>query len=64
MADKKKDEKKAEITQPKDVNAQIYDEYAHGRIINEIAEERGLDSKEVLAIIQAVQQAQAKKGKE
>lgn len=59
MADKKKDEKKAAA--PKDDNATIYEEYVHGKTMNDIAEERGLDSKDVMAIIQDIQ-AKAKKG--
>lgn len=49
----KKPEQKAPV--PKDDNAQIYDEYVRGGVVDQIAADRGLDSLQVLAIIQNIQ---------
>ena len=55
--DTKKPEQKQEpkAPAPKDEKAEMYDEYNHGKPVDQIAEERGLDSLEVLAIIQGIQ---------
>jgi hypothetical protein len=54
-----KDENTADSDQ-KDVTSAIYDDYVKGKNCDTIGQERGLDSREVLAIIQTVEQT--KKG--
>lgn len=59
MAFKKTEEK---TEKPKDLHADIYAEYDKGKNCDTIAQERGLDSLEVLAIIQTVEQSRNNKG--
>lgn len=62
MADKKKEESKpAAAPAARSLNEELYDGYVHGRVINEMADERGLDSREVLAIIQEVHESKRNK---
>lgn len=61
----KNEDQKVETKEPEPVKDQrtvIYDDYLHGKNCASIAEELGLDSGAVLAIIQSVEQERSKKG--
>lgn len=56
MADKKKEDSKRQ-DEPKDLNSSVYALHAKGVSPADNAEQHNIDSREVLAIIQAVQEA-------
>lgn len=59
---KKQDEKNAAPAQAtRSLNDELYDEYAKGGVINEMADAHGIDSRELLAIIQEVQASKRSK---
>lgn len=63
MAKKLEDKPTTPVAEPpKDQNATIYDAYVHGKNCDTIAQEVGLDSLEVLAIIQEVERTKSNKG--
>lgn len=60
MAKKKNDNQKAEAPAPKDQKSSVYEAHKKGVSPADNAERHGIDSREVLAIIQEVQASKRK----